>query len=144
MAHLKATIDKFPLKGSSALSDSEFNSPEVREKKPSPVNDVVLAAVRVLGTLCVGTAASSNKVAQDHLTSGHDDILDLLVEIVMEDSQQDFMPRNGQNEASGKIEEKSYPDVVRIDAACALGCLCLENRPVSISRFRSISSTGFP
>ena len=141
VAHLKVATQKFPTQKTTLsttttnLSNSVESTRENIEKEAA-ANDVVLSVIRVLGTLCVGTAASSNKLAQDHLTCGHNDILDLLIDIIMEGSYK-ILPNNCRNITTGKMKESieirhSYSNVIQIDAACALGCLCLDNRPVSV------------
>ena len=116
VAMLKTTAEAPAIKTSPLTRKESKSSREPMKDREDPANDVVLAAIRVLGTLCIGTAASSNKLAQGHLTTGANDIFDLLTEMIMD----------GSDGAS-----RTHPDVARVEAACALGCLCLDNRTVS-------------
>ena len=78
--------------------------------------DVLLSTIHVIATLCVGIAGSNNRLVQDHLTSGHEDILDILVDIVA---------------AAETDDQLGFAGQVRIEAACALACLSLGNKTVS-------------
>ena len=79
-------------------------------------HNVLLATIHVVATLCIGIAGSNNRLVQDHLTSGHEDVLNLLVDII--------------GAAEVDSEDGEYPSAVRIEAACALACLSLNNKSV--------------
>ena len=107
--------------------------------------DVLLASIHVVGTLCVGIAGSNNRLVQDHLTSGSEDILDLLVDVVVDEELEEeeegkcverrmLQLTTEDQSAEDDITQSAAPrfhTAVRIEAACAVGCLALGNKQVN-------------